>query len=71
MMKLSKRLQLIADMISQYKQGSKIADIGTDHAYLPCYLVENNIVSHSYACDVAQGYCLPIPPSQLHRRAPY
>ncbi len=55
MMKLSKRLQLIADMISQYKQGSKIADIGTDHAYLPCYLVENNIVSHSYACDVAQG----------------
>lgn len=54
-MKLSKRLQLLADVIIKYKQGSKIADIGSDHAYLPCYLVENDIVSHAYACDVAEG----------------
>lgn len=54
-MKLSKRLQLLADVISKYKQGSKIADIGSDHAYLPCYLIEQNIVSHAYACDVAKG----------------
>lgn len=54
-MKLSKRLQLLADVIKQYKQGATIADIGTDHAYLPCYLVLEGIVSHAYACDVAKG----------------
>lgn len=54
-MKLSKRLQLIADIIIKYKQGSVLADIGTDHGYLPCYLVEKNIVTCAYACDVAEG----------------
>lgn len=54
-MKLSKRLQFLADVIEKYKQGSKLADIGTDHAYLPCYLVENEIICHGYACDVANG----------------
>lgn len=54
-MKLSKRLQLIADVIVKYKQGSVIADIGTDHGYLPCYLVDRNIVTRAYACDVAKG----------------
>lgn len=54
-MKLSKRLQLIADVIIKYKQGSVLADIGTDHGYLPCYLVEKNIVACAYACDVAEG----------------
>lgn len=54
-MKLSKRLQLLADVISKYKQGNRLADIGSDHAYLPCYLVENEIVCHAYACDVAMG----------------
>ena len=29
-MKLSKRLQLIADVISKYKQGSVLADIGSE-----------------------------------------
>lgn len=54
-MRLSKRLQLIAEVIEEYKQGSKLADIGTDHAYLPCYLVKNKIITHAYACDVADG----------------
>ena len=54
-MKLSKRLQLIADVISKYKQGSVLADIGSDHGYLPCYLVKNKIITCAYACDVAQG----------------
>ena len=47
-MKLSKRLQLIADVIIKYKQGSILADIGTDHGYLPCYLVENKLQSHKF-----------------------
>ena len=46
-MKLSKRLQLIADVISEYKQGSTLADIGSDHGYLPCYLVKK---SNNYMC---------------------
>lgn len=54
-MKLSKRLQLLADLINEYKQGDVLADIGCDHAYLSCYLIEHNIVSQVYACDVARG----------------
>ena len=54
-MKLSKRLQAIADLIIKYKQGEILADIGTDHAYLPCYLVEEGIIKRAYACDIASG----------------
>lgn len=54
-MKLSYRLKQIADLISKYKNGEVLADIGTDHAYLPCYLVENHIISQAYACEVAPG----------------
>ena len=54
-MKLSYRLKQIADLISKYKNGEVLADIGTDHAYLPCYLVENHIITQAYACEVANG----------------
>lgn len=54
-MKLSKRLQAIADLIIKYKQGEILADIGTDHAYLPCYLVKENVINKAYACDIASG----------------
>lgn len=54
-MKLSKRLQAIANLVEKYKQGEILADIGTDHAYLPCYLVEKGIVEKAYACDIASG----------------
>lgn len=54
-MKLSKRLQAIADLITKYKQGEILADIGTDHAYLPCYLVEEEVIEKAYACDIASG----------------
>lgn len=54
-MKLSKRLQAIADLIIKYKQGEILADIGTDHAYLPCYLVDEGIIQKAYACDIASG----------------
>ncbi|WP_041139597.1 tRNA (adenine(22)-N(1))-methyltransferase [Beduini massiliensis] len=55
-MKLSKRLDCIATMIKkQANSDDQLADIGTDHGYLPCFLVEKNIVSKAYACDVAEG----------------
>lgn len=54
-MKLSKRLQAIADLIIKYKQGKTLADIGTDHAYLPCYLVAHDVIEKAYACDIASG----------------
>ena len=51
-MKLSKRLQTIADFV---KKGSVVADIGTDHAHIPIYLIKNNIISKAYACDINAG----------------
>ena len=51
-MKLSKRLQTIADFI---KKDEVVADIGTDHAHIPIYLIKNNIISKAYACDINKG----------------
>ena len=55
-MKLSKRLECIADCIAQIAvYDDKLADIGTDHGYLPCFLTGNKVISYAYACDVAKG----------------
>ena len=51
-MQLTPRLKTIAEKISQ---NATVADIGTDHAYIPIYLVENHISSTIYACDINQG----------------
>jgi tRNA (adenine22-N1)-methyltransferase len=51
-MKLSERLQAIADMVPN---GVTMADIGTDHAYLPIYLVTHEIVTRAIAGDIHQG----------------
>ena len=37
------------------KKGGRVADVGTDHAYLPIYLVQEGIVSRAIACDINQG----------------
>ena len=37
------------------RKGGSIADIGTDHAYLPIYLVSNGISKAALACDVRKG----------------
>lgn len=54
-MKLSSRLLELAHLVNKHKNGTILADIGTDHAYLPCYLVEKNMIEKAYACDVVQG----------------
>ena len=46
---LSDRLRLIAGLI---KKGSKVADIGTDHGYLPIFLVKSGITDRVIAMDV-------------------
>lgn len=61
-MKLSKRLEMIASFV--YK-GSKIADIGTDHGYIPIYLVKEGIISTALAMDVRKG---PLERAEQHIR---
>ncbi len=51
-MSVDNRLQKIAGTV---RRGDRIADIGTDHAYLPVFLVKNGITNKVYACDVADG----------------
>jgi len=50
-MELSKRLKAIADMVEE----RTVADIGTDHGYLPIYLVKEKDVDRVIACDVNKG----------------
>lgn len=49
--KLDERLMTVANMV---RHGGAVADIGTDHAYLPVYLVENGTCSSAFACDVKE-----------------
>lgn len=37
------------------KQGGRVADIGTDHAYLPIYLVNEGIADSAIAADINLG----------------
>ncbi len=51
-MKLDSRLMAIANLV---RKDRVFADIGTDHAYLPVYLVENGIIQKSIAADLRVG----------------
>ncbi|AJM71803.1 tRNA (adenine(22)-N(1))-methyltransferase [Mycoplasma yeatsii] len=46
---ISKRLKSVSLLIDN---ANVVADIGTDHAYLPIYLVKNNKAKKVYACDL-------------------
>lgn len=50
--KLSKRLETVASFVPS---GAVLADIGSDHAYLPCNLVHKGIVSRAIAGEVVKG----------------
>lgn len=50
--KLSKRLQAVASFA---ETGCRIADIGTDHAYIPIDLIRRGIAAHAIAMDVGRG----------------
>lgn len=51
-MQLSKRLSAVADMVTS---GNRVADVGTDHGYIPIYLVENSIIPKAIAMDINKG----------------
>ncbi|GIN70957.1 SAM-dependent methyltransferase [Bacillus sp. J14TS2] len=50
--KLSKRLETVVSFI---KSSMSIADIGSDHAYLPCYAVKKGIAISAIAGEVVEG----------------
>ncbi len=52
MIKLDTRLKIAADEV---RQGKKVVDIGTDHAYLPAFLIENKICTEAIAADIGKG----------------
>lgn len=51
-MQLSKRMQAVADLITPT---DALADVGTDHGYIPIYAVEEKIVNHAIAMDINRG----------------
>lgn len=51
-MKLTNRLLTIAAMVPK---GATVADIGTDHAYIPVFLVKNGISKKVIASDINKG----------------
>ncbi|MDR2023774.1 MAG: class I SAM-dependent methyltransferase [Hungatella sp.] len=59
-MRLSKRLETIASFVPE---GSRIADIGTDHGYIPIHLVQEGKAKHAIAMDVREG---PLLRAQAH-----
>ena len=51
-MRLVGRLAALAACVPQ---GARLADIGTDHAYLPIELIQNNVIISAVAGDVHNG----------------
>ena len=51
-MELSKRL---ASVVSLVREGALVADVGTDHGYVPIYLAQTGVSRHIIAMDVNPG----------------
>ena len=50
--KLDSRLSAVADFV---REGKTVADIGTDHAYLLAYLLQQGIIKKGIAADLRKG----------------
>lgn len=51
-MQLSKRLTAVADLLGE---GHCLADVGTDHGYLPIHLIQSEKIERAIALDVRTG----------------
>ncbi len=51
-MELSGRLQAVASLVTA---GYRVVDIGTDHAYIPIYLIQEGLAATVIAMDVNRG----------------
>jgi len=49
---MTPRLLAVAEFV---KKGSRVADIGTDHAYIPIWLLKNGISLSALAMDINEG----------------
>ena len=49
---LSTRLE---EVVKSIPLGAKIADIGSDHAYLPCFAYLNGYISGAVAGEITEG----------------
>lgn len=53
-MHIGSRLETIGRLVPQ---GAVVADVGTDHAYLPVWLIEQGRIERAIAGDIAAGPC--------------
>ena len=51
-MQISKRLRTVASFVTE---GNSIADIGTDHAYVPIFLAKEGKITKALAMDIKKG----------------
>ena len=49
---ISRRLKCCADMVPL---NARVADIGTDHAYLPIFLLRSGRINYAFASDINEG----------------
>lgn len=50
--RLSNRLSALASLVSE---GHRLADIGTDHGYIPIYLCQKEVIPSAIAMDIGKG----------------
>ena len=61
-MELSQRLRTVAEAVTP---GNRVADIGTDHGYVPIWLVEHGRIPEAIASDLREG---PLERAKSHIR---
>ena len=62
MVKISERLTMAASLVSD---GGVLADVGTDHGYVPIYLLQQKRIPRAIAMDINRG---PLERAKEHSR---